>query len=249
MEFNRSFCFFDLETTGVDVKRDRIVQIGLCFCDQNLEVTEERNRLINPELPIPVEASDVHGITNEMVKDRPTFKQIAKSLYSAIKGRVMIGYNSNWFDRPLLFNEFRRAGIEPLMSDFIFIDACSIFKRKEERTLTAAMKFYCDKELEGAHDALIDVKATREVFMKQLEFYNDIGSDLEEISMYSAYDCVHLDASGFIVKNKQNEIVFGYGKHSGKKIKDVDPGYIDWIVYKSDFSTEIKNLITCHISQ
>lgn len=249
MEFNRPFCFFDLETTGTDTYTDRIVQIGLSFCSSDFQVTEEKNRLINPGIPIPEASTKVHGITNEMVQEAPSFRQIAKSLYEAIKGRIMVGYNSNHFDRPLLFNEFRRSGIEPLMSDFIFIDSCSIFKRKHERTLTAALKFYCNKDLENAHDALNDVKATREVFIHQLKTYEDLGKTEEEIAMYSNYDCIHLDSSGFIVKNKEDEVVFGFGKHSGKKIKTVDGSYINWILYKSNFSTEIKNLIKCHITQ
>lgn len=249
MEFNRPFCFFDLETTGADTSSDRIVQIGMIFCDSNLNVIEEKSRLVNPEISIPQEASDVHGITDDMVRNEPTFSRIAKSLYEKIKGHIMVGYNSNRFDRSLLFSEFRRVGIEPLMNHFIFIDSCVIFKRKEERTLAAALKFYCGEELEGAHDAFFDTRATLDVFKKQIQMYNDLGNTEEQISMYSNYDCIHLDASGFIVKNQEDEIVFGYGKHRGKKIKEVDPSYIDWILYKSNFSTEIKNLITCHISQ
>jgi DNA polymerase-3 subunit epsilon len=180
MELNlkNPIVFFDLETTGIDIASDRVVEISYLKVSPDGEETT-KTRKINPERPIPAEATEVHGITNEDVKNCPTFKQIAKSLAADIEGCDLAGYNSNRFDIPLLAEEFIRAGVNIDLNKHKFVDVQTIFHKKEPRTLTAAYKFYCNKELTDAHTAEADTLATYEILKSQLDHYEDLDNDME----------------------------------------------------------------------
>jgi len=169
--------FFDLETTGINIVSDRIVEISYLKVHPNGD-EESRTRRINPEMPIPPQATEVHGITDEDVKDAPTFKSIAKSLASQIEGCDLAGYNSNRFDIPLLAEEFLRAEVDIDLMKRKFVDVQTIFHKKEQRTLEAAYRFYCDRNLENAHTAEADTKATYEILQAQLDRYSDLKNDI-----------------------------------------------------------------------
>lgn len=230
----------DFETTGVDIKNDRIVE--LCM----VKVLEDGERivkhsLINPTIPIPQAASDVHGITDDKVKDAPTFKQLSKGIYEFIRDCDIAGYNSNFFDVPLLYIELCRAGIEWDYSKCSFIDVCSIFKRKEERTLSAAVKFYLDKEHDDAHGAKADVLATIDVLGAQMKAYSDLPSDIVGLSRYCNYDKDFCDIGGCFTKDENGNYILNFGKHKGKKAEDVKD-YLQWML-NSDFLPDAKKII------
>jgi DNA polymerase-3 subunit epsilon len=229
--FTRPIVFFDLETTGTDFVQDRVVQISVLklFTDLTEDV---RTRLINPGIPIPKEASQVHGIYDDDVRDKPRFSDIAKSLNEFFADCDIAGYNSNSFDIPFLVEEFARCAIEFPSPDTKLIDVCTIFKKKEERTLSAAMKFYCNKPHEDAHDAEADVRATLEVFKAQLARYKDIGTTTAELHDFCSRGEV-VDYTRKLALNENNEVVFNFGKNKGKPVKD-DPEYIRWML-ESDF--------------
>lgn len=238
--------FFDLETTGTDTAHDRIVEISLIKVDPNGEKTIKTRR-INPEIPIPAEASAIHHITDEDVKDCPTFKQIAKSLKAFIEGCDFGGFNSNRFDLPLLVEEFMRAGVEV---DFFrkakYVDVQNIFHKKEERTLVAAYRFYCNKELgDAAHGAEADTLATYEVLLSQIERYSDLENDVDFLSRYSSRGDT-ADFAGRIGYNDKGEEIFTFGKYKGQKVAQIfasEPGYYDWMM-KGDFPQYTKKIIT-----
>lgn len=221
---------FDLETTGTDIHKDRIVEI--CVIKTG---NEPKTYRFNPGVPIPKESSDVHGITNEMVANEPTFKQRAKSLYEYIKGEDILGFNSNAYDVPLLYNEFARAGIIWDYSQNRFFDAGNLFKIFEPRTLEAAYKLYCDKELIGAHGAEPDAKATLEVFEAQLQKY---GFDKNNLDFICNYERKRVDLFNVFME-KDGEIYFNVGKHKGELAKQ-QKSYLRWIIEKSDFSADTK---------
>lgn len=229
--FTRPIIFFDLETTGTDFVQDRVVQIAVLKLDTDLS-EEVRTRLINPGIPIPKAASEVHGIYDDDVKDKPRFSEIAKSLSDFFVDCDIAGYNSNSFDIPFLVEEFARCGIEFPSPDAKLIDVCTIFKKKEERTLSAAMKFYCDKTHDDAHDAEADVRATLDVFKAQLARYNDIGTTAAELHEFCRRGEI-VDYARKLAKNEQGEIVFNFGKNKGKPVTE-DLDYARWIL-ESDF--------------
>lgn len=236
--------FFDLETTGVNIVSDRIVEISYLKVHPNGK-EESKTRRINPEMPIPASASAVHGIYDEDVKDCPTFREVAKSLASQIEGCDLAGYNSNRFDIPLLAEEFLRAEVDIDLSKRKFIDVQTIFHKKEQRTLSAAFKFYCDKELEDAHSAEADTKATYEILKAQLDRYEDLKNDMEFLSEYSCFTN-NVDFAGRIVYNEKQEEVINFGKYKGRLVAEVlktDPGYYGWIM-QGDFSLHTKKVIT-----
>lgn len=218
---------FDLETTGVDIQKDRIVQI--CVKDGDKITT----RLINPEMPIPKSASDVHGITDEMVKDAPTFKQIAKSLYALMNGRDLLTFNGNAFDVPLLINEFARCGIDFDVSGVQLIDASNIYRRLNPRDLASAYKQYTGLELDGAHDAANDVMATEVLFRAMCERHKEEleGMDLD---LYSNYDKKRLDIGGFFLQDSDGNVIFAKGKHKGE-LASSQPSYLKWMIEKGEF--------------
>ena len=238
--FTRPIVFFDLETTGTDFVQDRVVQVSVLKLSTDLS-EEVRTRLVNPGMKIPKAASEVHGIYDNDVKDQPRFTEIAKSLNEFFVGCDIAGYNSNNFDVPFLVEEFARCGIEFPEADTKLIDVCTIFKRKEERTLTAAYKFYCDKILENAHDAEADVRATLEVFKGQLARYEDLGSSsLEELHAYCNRDGI-VDYARKLARNEVGEIVFNFGKHKGEVVaKRLD--YARWMI-DSDFPEGTKMVL------
>ena len=203
--------FFDLETTGINIAKDRIVEISVLKVFPNGK-EEQRTIRVNPGMPIPEEASKVHGIYDEDVKDCPLFKGIAKELAHYIEGCDLGGYNSNRFDIPLLAEEFLRADVDFDMSRRKFVDVQTIFHKMEQRTLSAAYRFYCDKNLEDAHTAAADTLATYEVLKAQLDRYSDkLENNIEFLSKFSTQNR-NVDFAGFIVINDKEEEVFNFGK-------------------------------------
>jgi len=236
--------FFDLETTGINIVSDRIVEISYLKIAPNGE-EEGKTRLINPEIPIPPQATAIHGITDEDVKDSPTFKMVAKSLAAQIEGCDLAGYNSNRFDIPLLAEEFLRADVDIDLMQRKFVDIQTIFHKKEPRNLAAAYKFYCDMDLENAHSAAADTKATYEILQAQLERYPDLLNDITFLSEYSSFNN-HADFAGRIIYNEQKQEVFNFGKYKGRLVEDVfrdDPGYYSWIM-QGDFALHTKKVLT-----
>jgi DNA polymerase-3 subunit epsilon len=236
--------FFDLETTGTNIVSDRIVEISyLKICPSGEE--EIRTRRLNPEMPIPPQATEIHGISDEDVKDAPTFKSIAKSLAAQIDGCDLAGYNSNRFDIPLLAEEFLRAGVDIDLMKRKFVDVQVIFHKKEQRTLEAAYKFYCNKELENAHSAEYDTRATYEVLKSQLDRYPDLENDVAFLSGYSSFGN-NVDFAGKVVYDDEMREVINFGKHKGRLVEDIlreDPGYYSWII-QGDFPLYTKKVFT-----
>ena len=236
--------FFDLETTGTNIVSDRIVEISYLKVTTNGE-EESKTRLINPEMPIPPQATAIHGITDEDVKNSPTFKMIAKSLAAQIEGCDLAGYNSNRFDIPLLAEEFLRANVDIDLMRRKFVDVQTIFHKKESRTLSAAYKFYCDKDLENAHTAEADTKATYEVLQAQLDRYPDLKNDIVFLSEYSSFNN-QADFAGRVIYNEKKQEVINFGKYKGRLVEDVfqeDPGYYGWIM-QGDFALHTKKVFT-----
>ena len=237
--------FFDLETTGVNITRDRIVEISVLKVHPNGK-EETKTRRINPEMPIPPESTAIHGITDEDVKDCPTFKQVAKSFVDLLEGCDMAGFNSSRFDVPMLTEEFLRAGVDFDTDNKKFVDVQIIFHRKEQRTLEAAYAFYCDKKLENAHSAEADVIATYEVLKSQLDKYNDLENDINFLSKeYSSFNN-NVDLAGRIIFNDKGVEVFNFGKHRGKSVIEVlnkEPSYYSWMM-DGDFPLNTKKVLT-----
>lgn len=237
--------FFDLETTGTNINSDRIVEI--CYLKVHPNGNEESKTLrINPEMHIPEEASAIHGIYDEDIKDCPTFKDVAKKIAADIEGCDLAGFNSNRFDIPVLAEEFLRAGVDIDLMKRKFIDVQVIYHKMEQRTLSAAYKFYCDKNLEDAHTAEADTRATYEVLKAQLDQYADtLKNDINFLSEYSCHT-KNVDFAGRIVYNDQGVEVFNFGKYRGVPVKEIlqkDPGYYSWII-QGDFTLNTKNVLT-----
>jgi DNA polymerase-3 subunit epsilon len=244
LKLKRPIIFFDLETTGVDTATDRIVEISMVKVHPD-GTKQVKTRRINPEMHIPEQATAVHGITDDDVKDEPTFKQIAKSLAQFIEGCDFGGFNSNRFDLPVLVEEFMRAGVDVDFRKRKFIDVQNIFHKKEQRTLVAAYKFYCDKDLENAHSAEADTLATYEVLEAQIERYGDIGDSVEQLAEFSTHGAV-ADFAGRIAYNEQGEEIFTFGKYKGEKVEDIfrkEPSYYSWMM-NGDFPLYTKKVIT-----
>lgn len=237
--------FFDLETTGINVTHDRIVEISLLKVYPNGK-EEVKSRLINPEMPIPAQATAIHGISDEDVKDCPTFKQVAKSLAQILEGADIAGFNSSRFDVPMLSEEFLRAGIDFDFKKRKFIDVQIIFHRKEPRTLSAAYKFYCDKELIDAHSAEADTRATYEVLKGQLKRYEDLENDIDFLSKEFSSFNDNVDFAGRMIYDENGIEVFNFGKHKGKSVSSIlknEPSYYSWIM-EGDFPLNTKQELT-----
>ena len=236
--------FFDLETTGTNINTDRIVEI--CYLKVYPNGNEEAKTMrINPGMHIPEEASAVHGIYDEDVKDCPTFKEVARNIARDIEGCDLAGFNSNRFDIPVLAEEFLRAGVDVDLGRHKFIDVQVIFHKMEQRTLSAAYKFYCGKNLEDAHTAEADTRATYEVLMAQLDRYPDLKNDVAFLSEYSSFNR-NVDFAGRMVYNVAGVVVFNFGKYKGTPVAEVlkkDPGYYSWIL-NSDFTLNTKAMLT-----
>lgn len=244
LQLARPIAFFDLETTGVNLSTDRIIEVAIIkiLPDGTRQV---KRKLLNPGIPIPPETTAIHGITDEMVKDAPSFKQCGNELKQFIENCDMGGYNSNRFDIPILMEEFLRAGMEVDLSACRMVDVQHIFYKMEPRTLTAAYKYYCDKELVDAHSAEADVNATIDVFMSQIERYPQMGNSLDSILAVIGEDKVVDYARRFIFDEKGVE-VFNFGKHKGRPVVDVlksEPQYYDWMI-RGDFPLHTKQKLT-----
>tara|TARA_B110001454_G_C12678117_1_gene416741 strand:+ start:373 stop:1143 length:771 start_codon:yes stop_codon:yes gene_type:complete len=240
----RPLCFFDLETTGINITNDRIVEIAILkiFPDGN---TKEMRSLVNPEIKIPKQASDIHGITNDKVDSMSTFKKLSKEIYYFIKDSDLAGFNSDRFDIPLLVEEFMRAEIEFNFKNMLTIDVQTIFHKMEQRTLSAALKFYCNKSNEEAHSAMSDTKTTYDVLMAQLEKYSDLEPNVKFLNEFSSRN-KSADYAGFIIFNEFQKECFGFGKYKGKEVDEVlknDPGYFGWVL-NSDFPRFTKKILT-----
>lgn len=241
----KALTFFDTETTSADAKTAKIVEIGIIRIENGEETVYQS--YINPGIPIPKEATDVHGITDEMVKNAPKFSEIANNILWLFGQSDIVGYNSNSFDIPLLYNEFNRCGIDWNLEGVLFLDACTIFKRMESRTLTAAMKFYLDENHEDAHGAIADVKATMKVFEKQLNRYQELTNlSFDELALYCNYDKPRADLSGnFVIEN--GVYMMNFGKHKGTPAKDCKD-YLKWML-NQDFMPDTKAIINTILAQ
>jgi DNA polymerase-3 subunit epsilon len=244
LKLNRPICFFDLETTGIDVARDRIVEISVFKVYPNGN-KESKTWLVNPTIPIPPQTTAVHGITDEKVANEPTFAELASQVYNMIKDADLAGFNSDRFDIPLLAEEMLRAGVDFDMKNRVSVDVQTIFHKKEERTLSAAYKFYCNESLENAHSAEADTMATYEILKAQLERYEDLDNDIKALSEFTTRK-KSVDFAGFIALNKDGQETFSFGKHKGALVEEVlekEPGYFGWI-QNADFPLYTKKVLT-----
>ncbi len=245
LTLTKPIVFFDLETTGINIAKDRIVEISILKVFPNGN-KESKTWLVNPGVKIPKESSDIHGITDDKIANEPSFKELAPSIYTLIKGCDLAGFNSNRFDIPLLAEEMLRAEVADFdLTNVKFVDVQTIFHKKEQRTLTAGYKFYCDKDLEGAHSAEADTNATYEILLAQIEKYEDLGTDVASLSTYSSHN-KRADFAGFIQFNEQDEEIFTFGKYKNRTVLDVlaeNPGYYNWIM-NADFPLYTKKVLT-----
>jgi len=243
LNLEKPIVFFDLETTGINIGTDRIVEISILKVFPNGN-KESKTWLVNPEMEIPKDSSDIHGITNEQVVAEPTFKELASQVSALIAGCDLAGFNSNRFDIPLLAEELMRAGIDFDMNDRKAIDVQVIFHKKEQRTLSAGYQFYCGKELEGAHGAEADTNATYEILLAQIAKYEDIGNTVEVLSEFSTHG-KRADFAGFILVNEDEQEVFSFGKYKNRTVEEVfkeNPGYHNWI-QNADFPLFTKKVL------
>ena len=247
LKLTKPLCFFDLETTGTDVSKDRIIEIAIIKV--NIDGSRESLEIrLNPGIPIPPESTLIHGITDEMVANEPKFKDNARNIYNFLKGCDLAGFNSDRFDIPLLVEELLRADLDFDFKNTKTIDVQNIFHKMESRTLSAALKFYCDKELTDAHTAIADANATLDVLIAQLDRYSELEPNVDFLNHFSTRKKT-ADFAGFLIYNKDDEICFGFGKHKGKKVNEIlkeEPGYFGWILnadfprYTNKILTEIK---------
>ncbi len=244
LNLNKPICFFDLETTGINISKDRVVEISILkvFPDGK---EDRKTWVVNPEIPIPKEVTAIHGISDADVIDKPIFKEISKEVYNMVKDSDLGGFNSNRFDIPLLAEELLRAEIDFDMKGRVSVDVQTIYHKMEQRTLSAAYKFYCDKNLDNAHSAEADTVATFEVLKKQIEKYDVLENDMKFLSEFSSRK-KFADFAGFIIYNKDDEECFSFGKHKNKRVIDVleqEPGYFGWLL-NADFPLYTKKVLT-----
>lgn len=244
LKLHRPICFFDLETTGTDVARDRIVEISVLKVFPNGN-KERKTWLVNPGIPIPFVVSQIHGITDEKVANEPTFDQLAPHVYNMIKDSDLGGFNSDRFDIPLLAEELLRAGVDFDMKNRVSVDVQTIFHKMEERTLSAAYRFYCNKTLENAHSAEADTEATYEILKAQLDRYDNLENDMKLLSEFTTRK-KSVDFAGFIALDDKGKEIFTFGKHKGvlvEKVLEEEPGYFGWI-QNADFPLYTKKVLT-----
>jgi len=244
LNLTKPICFFDLETTGINISKDRIVEIAILKVYPNGK--EENHRwVVNPTIPIPPEVSAIHGIWDKDVIDKPLFKEIAKDIHNIIKDSDLAGFNSNRFDIPLLAEEMLRADLDFDMKNRLSVDVQTIYHKMEQRNLSAAYKFYCDKDLTDAHTAEADTLATYEVLKAQVEKYEALENDTKFLAEFSSRK-KFADFAGFITYNKKGEETFSFGKHKGKTVVEVldkEPGYFGWLL-NADFPLYTKKVLT-----
>ncbi len=244
LELSRPVVFFDLETTGVNVGKDRIVEFsGLRISPDNAE--DSLTLLVNPEMPIPAEATAVHGISDDKVKNEPKFGEVANTIVGFLKDADLGGFNSNKFDIPMLMEELARVGVDMSMKGRRCIDVQNIFHKMEQRTLVAAYKFYCQKDLADAHSAEADTRATYEVFRAQLEKYDELNGDMDFLHEFSRRHNA-ADFSGHIVFNEEGTECFNFGKFKGKPVTEIlkqQPSYYNWMM-DADFPSYTKKVLT-----
>jgi DNA polymerase-3 subunit epsilon len=244
LKLRNPLVFFDLETTGINIVTDRIVEISYLKISPSGEESS-KTILVNPGIPIPKEASDIHGILDEDVKDAPKFNELAQTLANDFEGCDFAGYNLNKFDIPLLAEEFLRSGIDFDLKKRKFVDVQVIFHKMEQRTLIAAYKFYCDKDLKEAHTAEADTRATFEILQSQLDQYSNLENDINWLADFSA-QTRNVDFAGRIIYNEKGVEVFNFGKYKGVPVEQVlktDTGYFGWIM-NGDFPLYTKNVLT-----
>lgn len=244
LKLKKPICFFDLETTGIEVAKDRIVEISILKVFPNGN-KESKTWLVNPEMVIPQNVIEVHGITNEKVANEPTFKELASQVYNMIKDSDLAGFNSDRFDIPLLAEELLRAGVDFDMKSRVSVDVQTIFHKMEERTLSAALKFYCGKSLDNAHSAEADTMATYEILKAQLDKYPELENDMKSLAEFTTRKKT-ADFAGFIGYDKDGDEVFSFGKHKGVKVDKVleeEPGYFGWL-QNADFPLYTKKVLT-----
>lgn len=244
LKLSKPICFFDLETTGIDITKDRIIEISILKVYPNGN-KESKTWLVNPTIPIPKAASDVHGITDERVAGEPTFKELAKQIHNMIKDSDLAGYNSDRFDIPLLAEEMLRAEVDFDLGNRVSVDVQTIFHKMEQRTLSAAYKFYCGKDLIDAHTASADTNATYEILKAQLDRYDSLENNIKKLSEFT-YRKQIADFAGFIGYNDKGEEIFTFGKHKGKRVEDIfdeEPGYFGWLL-GADFPLYTKKILT-----
>jgi len=244
LKLNRPICFFDLETTGIDVAKDRIVEIAIFKVFPNGN-KESKTWLVNPTIPIPPQATAIHGISNEKVANEPTFNELASQIHNMIKDSDLAGFNSDRFDIPLLAEELLRAEVDFDMRNRVSVDVQTIFHKKEERTLSAALKFYCGKSLENAHTAEADTMATYEILKAQLDRYDDLENDMKSLAEFTTRK-KSVDFAGFIALNDKGQEIFTFGKNKNQLVDEVlekEPGYYGWI-QGADFPLYTKKVLT-----
>lgn len=244
LNLSKPICFFDLETTGVNITSDRIVEISILKVYPDGK-EESKTWLVNPERPIPKEVTDIHGISDADVANEPTFKELAKEIHNMIKDSDLGGFNSNRFDIPLLAEEMLRAEVDFDMKNRVSVDVQTIFHKMEQRTLSAAYKFYCNKNLEGAHSAEADTNATYEVLKAQIAKYDELENDSKFLAEFSSRK-KFADFAGFVTYNKNGDECFSFGKHKGKRVEDIlndEPGYFGWLL-NADFPLYTKKVLT-----
>ncbi len=244
LKLNRPIAFIDLETTGVNIASDRIVEISILKLMPDDSTVTETYR-VNPTIPIPADSSAIHGIFDKDVKDCPTFKDLAPKLLKTLDQCDFAGYNSNKFDIPLLVEEFLRVEVDFDIENRKLIDVQNIFHKMEQRTLSAAYKFYCNKDLTGAHGAEADVTATYEVLKAQLEKYDSLEGNVAFLQKFSSAN-ESVDLAGRIVRDKKGVEVFNFGKHKGKPVAEIfksEPSYYNWMM-DGDFPLSTKRVIT-----
>ena len=244
LQLTRPICFFDLETTGINITNDRIVEMAVVKLNPDGS-QEEKLWLINPEMPIPPEATAVHGITDEKVADAPTFRELVAEISAFIIHCDLAGFNSDRFDIPLLAEEMLRADYDFDMKNLKTVDVQTIFHKMEQRTLSAALKFYCQQDLTDAHSALADTRATFDVLQAQLERYNELEPSVDFLSTFTSRR-KSADLAGFIIFNKEGKECFSFGKHKGKTVDQVleqEQGYFGWLM-GADFPRYTKKVLT-----
>jgi DNA polymerase III subunit epsilon len=244
LNLNKPICFFDLETTGLQLSKDRIVEISILKVFPNGN-KESKTWLVNPEMKISEESIAVHGITDKKVQNEPTFKELAPRIIEIIKGSDLAGYNSNKFDVPLLAEELLRCGYDFDLSKHKLVDVQVLFHKMEPRNLSAAYKFYCNKNLIDAHSAEADTNATYEILLAQIEKYEEVKNDIHFLSEFSSQS-KNVDLAGFIQFNDKKEEIFGFGKYKGQVVNQVlekDLGYFGWI-QSADFPLYTKKILT-----